>query len=36
MDYTYIDKNLARVKADLKKACEAGGFDPEGVCSWLI
>ena len=31
MDYTYIDKNLARVKADLNKACEAGGYDPEGV-----
>ena len=31
MDYTYIDKNLARVKADLKAACEAGGYDPEGV-----
>lgn len=31
MDYTYIDKNLSRVKADLKAACEAGGYDPEGV-----
>ena len=31
MDYTYIDKNLARVKVDLKAACEAGGYDPEGV-----
>ena len=31
MDYTYIDRNLARVKADLKAACEAGGYDPEGV-----
>ena len=31
MNYTYIDHNLARVKADLKGACEAGGYDPEGV-----
>lgn len=31
MDYTYIDKNLTRVKADLEKACEAGGYDPNGV-----
>ena len=31
MDYTYLDKNLARVKADLLSACEAGGYDPEGV-----
>ncbi len=31
MDYTYIDRNLSRVKADLKAACEAGGYDPEGV-----
>ena len=31
MDYTYIDRNLTRVKADLKAACEAGGYDPEGV-----
>lgn len=31
MDYTYIDKNLSRVKADLKAACEAGGYDPDGV-----
>ena len=23
MDLTYIDRNLARVKADLKAACEA-------------
>ena len=31
MDYTYIDRNLSRVKADLKAACEAGGYDPDGV-----
>ena len=31
MDYTYIDKNLARVREDLRAACEAGGYDPEGV-----
>ena len=31
MDYTYIDRNLSRVKADLKAACEAGGYDPEGA-----
>ena len=31
MDYTYIDRNLSRVRADLKAACEAGGYDPEGV-----
>ena len=31
MDYTYIDKNLTCVKADLEKACEAGGYDPNGV-----
>jgi pyridoxal phosphate enzyme (YggS family) len=31
MDYTYIDRNLSRVKADLKAACEAGGYGPDGV-----
>ena len=31
MDYTYLDQNLARVKADLKQACTMGGYDPEGV-----
>ena len=31
MSYTYLDKNLARVKADLKAACEMGGYDPAGV-----
>ena len=31
MSYTYLDHNLTRVKAELKAACEAGGYDPEGV-----
>ena len=31
MDYTYIDRNLSRVRADLKAACEGGGHDPNGV-----
>ena len=31
MSYTYLDHNLTRVKADLKAACEAGGYDPDGV-----
>ncbi len=31
MDYTYIDRNLARVKDDLAKACEVGGYPPDGV-----
>ena len=31
MDYSYIDSNLSRVRADLKAACEAGGHDPNGV-----
>ena len=31
MDYTYLDKNLARVKSDLDAACAAGGYDPDGV-----
>lgn len=31
MDLTYIDRNLTRIKADLKTACEAGGYDPNGV-----
>lgn len=31
MDYTYLERNLARVKADLVSACEAGGYDPQGV-----
>ncbi len=31
MSYTYLDHNLTRVKAELKAACEAGGYDPDGV-----
>ena len=31
MDYTYIDKNLSRVKGDIAAACAEGGFDPAGV-----
>lgn len=31
MDYTYLDRNLARVRADLAQACESGGYDPAGV-----
>lgn len=31
MDYTYLDRNLTRVRAELKTACEAGGYDPAGV-----
>ena len=31
MEYTYLDKNLSRVKGDIAAACEAGGFDPAGV-----
>ena len=31
MDYTYLDRNLARVKADLACACASGGYDPAGV-----
>ena len=31
MSYTYLEHNLARVKADLKQACEMGGYDPDGV-----
>ena len=31
MEYTYLDRNLARVRAELKAACEAGGYDPERV-----
>ena len=30
MEYTYLDNNLSRVRADLKAACEAGGYDPDG------
>lgn len=31
MKYTYLDNNLARVKADLRKACESEGYDPARV-----
>ena len=31
MDYTYLDNNLSRVRADLTAACESGGYDPHGV-----
>ena len=31
MDYTYIDRNLSRVREDLKRACEEGGHPPDGV-----
>ena len=31
MDYTYLDKNLARVRQELTEACETGGYDPNGI-----
>ena len=31
MDYSYIDRNLARVRAELETACAAGGYPPDGV-----
>ncbi len=31
MNYSYIDRNLARVRADLAEACAEGGYPPEGV-----
>ena len=31
MDYTYLERNLTRVKQDLKRACETGGYDPDRV-----
>ena len=31
MDYTYLNQNLARVRADLTAACRSGGYDPEGL-----
>lgn len=31
MDYTYIDRNLSRVQADLKEACATGGYPSERV-----
>jgi pyridoxal phosphate enzyme (YggS family) len=31
MEYTYLDKNLSRVREDLRAACVSGGYDPDGV-----
>ena len=31
MDYTYLDNNLTRVRAELTAACLSGGYDPAGV-----
>ncbi len=31
MDFTYLHRNLARVKAELSDAAQAGGYPPEGV-----
>ena len=31
MDYSYIDRNLARVRAELEAACATGGYPPDGV-----
>ena len=31
MDYTYLDKNLTRVRDELTAACRSGGYDPAGV-----
>ncbi len=31
MDYTYLDRNAARVRAELAAAARAGGYDPAGV-----
>ncbi len=31
MDYTYLDRNVARVRAELSAAAVAGGYDPDGV-----
>ena len=31
MEYTYLDKNLSRVREELTAACAEGGFDPAGV-----
>ena len=31
MDYTYLADNVNRVREDLKKACQTGGYDPESV-----
>jgi pyridoxal phosphate enzyme (YggS family) len=31
MEYTYLERNLSRVKEDLRTACASGGYDPDGV-----
>ena len=31
MDYTYLDNNVSRVRAELTEACLTAGRDPEGV-----
>ncbi len=31
MDYTYLEHNVCRIRAELAKACEAGGYDPARV-----
>ena len=31
MDYTYLDRNIARVREDLRVACASGGYPPDGV-----
>ncbi len=31
MDYTYLEKNVRRVRDDLRKACETGGYNPADV-----
>ncbi len=31
MDYTYLNRNLSRVRAELDEAARAGGYDPAGV-----
>lgn len=31
MGYAYLEDNVSRVREDLQRACEAGGFDPKHV-----
>ncbi len=31
MDYTYLNRNLSRVRGELEAAARAGGYDPEAV-----
>lgn len=31
MDYTYLENNVRRVREELRKACEDGGYDPTNV-----